>query len=260
MARGPDPKLHDVWRDRVRRQQTSGLTIERFCVQERIARSEFHAWKRRFRLMDSRDQCPALPAPSAFLPVTVRLDERLATNRCRSRPTFPTESACESQRITPVWPADWSARSPQPGPIPEAPDDQPSSFGPSLPSRSGYRSAQRLRRPFRVGDHRLWPGSTLRPLILVCESASGPTRSSIGIVTVWPSGTNVSRPGHVPAPSGYRWCRVDRNDCDSIVADSLGHRPAFRPATQTLSAADPRNSKIDRFPLVVSYKCAIIRP
>ena len=39
-------------------------------------RSKFHAWKRRFRLIDYRDQCPALPAPSAFLPVTVRLDER----------------------------------------------------------------------------------------------------------------------------------------------------------------------------------------
>ena len=76
MARCPDPQLHDVWRDRVRRQQASGLTIERFCAQECIARSKFHAWKRRFRLMDSRDQCPALPAPAAFLPVTVRLDER----------------------------------------------------------------------------------------------------------------------------------------------------------------------------------------
>ena len=32
MARRPDPQLHDVWRDRVRRQQTSGLTIERFCA------------------------------------------------------------------------------------------------------------------------------------------------------------------------------------------------------------------------------------
>ncbi len=76
MARRPDPQLHDVWHDRVRRQQAGGLTIERFCAEERIARSKFHAWKRRFRLMDFRDQCPVLPAPSAFLPVTVRLDER----------------------------------------------------------------------------------------------------------------------------------------------------------------------------------------
>jgi putative transposase len=75
MARCPDPQLHDVWRDRVRRQQASGLTIEQFCTQERVARSKFHAWKRRFRLMDTPDQCPAPPAPSAFLPVTVRLVE-----------------------------------------------------------------------------------------------------------------------------------------------------------------------------------------
>jgi putative transposase len=76
MARRPDPKLHTLWRDRVRRQQASGLTIAQFCAQERIARSKFHAWKRRFRLMGSPAQCPALPAPSVFLPVTVRLDDR----------------------------------------------------------------------------------------------------------------------------------------------------------------------------------------
>jgi len=51
MARTPDPKLHAVWRDRVRRQEASGLTIAQFCAQECVARSKFHAWKRRFRLM-----------------------------------------------------------------------------------------------------------------------------------------------------------------------------------------------------------------
>ena len=76
MARRSDPNLHALWRDRIRRQESSGLTIEQFCAQERIARSKFHAWKRRFRLMDSQGQCPALPAPSAFLPVTIRLDKR----------------------------------------------------------------------------------------------------------------------------------------------------------------------------------------
>ncbi len=76
MARRPDPNLHVLWRDRIRRQASSGLTIEQFCVQERIARSKFHAWKRRFRLMDSPAQCPALSTPSAFLPVTVRLVEQ----------------------------------------------------------------------------------------------------------------------------------------------------------------------------------------
>ncbi len=79
MARTPDPKLHALWRDRVGRPAASGLTIEQFCLQEGIARSKFHAWKRRFRLMESAQRRPALPAPparSAFLPVTVHLPER----------------------------------------------------------------------------------------------------------------------------------------------------------------------------------------
>ena len=36
---------------RIRRQEVSGLTIEQFCAQEGVARSKFHAWKRRFHLM-----------------------------------------------------------------------------------------------------------------------------------------------------------------------------------------------------------------
>jgi hypothetical protein len=43
MARTPDPRLHAVWRDRIRRQEASGLTIAQFCDQERVARSKFHA-------------------------------------------------------------------------------------------------------------------------------------------------------------------------------------------------------------------------
>jgi hypothetical protein len=78
MARTPDPKLHALWRDRIRRQEASGLTIAQFCAQQGIARSKFHAWKRRFRLVDPPDQCPALPAPSTFLPVIVRVLERAA--------------------------------------------------------------------------------------------------------------------------------------------------------------------------------------
>jgi len=76
MARTPNPKLPALWRDRLRRQEASGLTIAQFCAQEGVARSKFHAWKRRFRLMQSPDQCPARPAPPAFLPVTVRLLEQ----------------------------------------------------------------------------------------------------------------------------------------------------------------------------------------
>ena len=33
MARTPDPKVHALWRDRIRRQEVSGLTIAQFCAQ-----------------------------------------------------------------------------------------------------------------------------------------------------------------------------------------------------------------------------------
>jgi hypothetical protein len=71
MPRTPNPQLHSVWRERIRQQEASGLTIEQFCSQEGIARSKFHSWKRRFRLADVADRCPALPSHSTFLPVTV---------------------------------------------------------------------------------------------------------------------------------------------------------------------------------------------
>jgi putative transposase len=73
VARTPNPKLHALWRDRISRQEASGLTIEQFCTQEGVARSKFHAWKRRFRLTDAASQHSALAARSTFLPVTVRV-------------------------------------------------------------------------------------------------------------------------------------------------------------------------------------------
>jgi hypothetical protein len=73
MARTPNPRLHAVWRERIRRQEAGGLTIEQFCSQEGIARSKFYSWKRRFRLANAAEPRPALPSPSSFVPVTVRL-------------------------------------------------------------------------------------------------------------------------------------------------------------------------------------------
>jgi len=76
MPRTPNPQLHALWRERIRRQEASGLTIEQFCVQEGVARSKFHSWKRRFRLADAGDRHSSSPSPSSFLPVTVRLLQR----------------------------------------------------------------------------------------------------------------------------------------------------------------------------------------
>jgi hypothetical protein len=70
-----DSELHALWRDRVRRQAVSGLTIAQFCAQERLSQASFSAWKRRLRLIDLADWRPALPVPRAIFPVTVRVVE-----------------------------------------------------------------------------------------------------------------------------------------------------------------------------------------
>ena len=89
MARPSDPKLHTLWRDRVCRQEASGLTIAQFCAQEGIAKSKFHAWKRRFRLMDTAEPRAALPARPAFLPVTVRFVEHPSDQLLPIEADFP---------------------------------------------------------------------------------------------------------------------------------------------------------------------------
>jgi hypothetical protein len=78
MARTPDPRLHAAWRDRIRRQEASGLSIVQFCDQERVARSKFHFWKRRFRLVEAEHRSEQAPALPAFVPVTVRVIENSA--------------------------------------------------------------------------------------------------------------------------------------------------------------------------------------
>jgi transposase-like protein len=80
MARTPDLELRAVWRDRLRRQVDSGLTIAQFCAREGVSTATFHSWKRRLRLVELADTLPAPPAPPAFLPVTVRLAERAAAD------------------------------------------------------------------------------------------------------------------------------------------------------------------------------------
>src|SRR5215475_806738 len=72
MARTPDLQLHALWRERLRRQVESGLTIAQFCAQEGLSTATFHSWKRRLRLSELADSLPAPLAPPAFLPVTIR--------------------------------------------------------------------------------------------------------------------------------------------------------------------------------------------
>lgn len=75
MPRRSNPALHALWRDRVSRQLSSGLSVEQFCARERFARSAFYRWKRQLALIHPPAQHSTLPALSTFLPVTVRLVE-----------------------------------------------------------------------------------------------------------------------------------------------------------------------------------------
>jgi hypothetical protein len=74
MARGQrDPKRERFWREALRRQAGSGLTVRAFCANEQLAETAFHAWRRILRQRDAERR--PVPAP-AFLPVVVREDER----------------------------------------------------------------------------------------------------------------------------------------------------------------------------------------
>jgi hypothetical protein len=49
MARPKDPQLERLWRRRLERQSSSGLSIAAFCVREGLSEASFHSWKRRLR-------------------------------------------------------------------------------------------------------------------------------------------------------------------------------------------------------------------
>ena len=50
MGRVADPKLAVLWRERVERQPSSGLSVLEYCRRERISTASFYAWKRRLRI------------------------------------------------------------------------------------------------------------------------------------------------------------------------------------------------------------------
>src|SRR5262249_57169783 len=68
MARPKDLGLEHIWRLRLRRQATSGLSIPEFCEREGVSTASFYAWRRRLT-------APPVTAPSGpplFVPI--RLD------------------------------------------------------------------------------------------------------------------------------------------------------------------------------------------
>jgi hypothetical protein len=89
VPRIPDLKLRALWRERVRRQTDSGLTIAQFCARERLSVASFYTWKRRLRLIDLTNRRPGLPALPAFLPVTVHIPERAPSEPLAIEADFP---------------------------------------------------------------------------------------------------------------------------------------------------------------------------
>ena len=92
MARPKDPDLERMWRQRLQRQRTSGLSIATFCAREGVSVASFHAWKRRlaagllssppqsplfvpvrFGTQPSRDALAPSPSVELVLPHQVRL-------------------------------------------------------------------------------------------------------------------------------------------------------------------------------------------
>jgi hypothetical protein len=70
MARPKDPHLEHLWRRRLQRHSTSGLSISAFCALEGVSSTSFRAWKRRL----TARSLPASPQLPLFVPLLLDPD------------------------------------------------------------------------------------------------------------------------------------------------------------------------------------------
>jgi hypothetical protein len=80
MARVADPSVSAYWREHIRKQADSGLTIAEFCGRDGLSTASFHAWNRRLRLSDLANDRSTKTRPPAFLPVTLRIPDDSSTH------------------------------------------------------------------------------------------------------------------------------------------------------------------------------------
>jgi transposase len=75
-GRRPDPALHEQWRQRFARFDSSGLTVAAFCAQEGVAVHVFYSWKRRLNgpatQRPSVEQLGTASSAAPFVPVRLR--------------------------------------------------------------------------------------------------------------------------------------------------------------------------------------------
>jgi hypothetical protein len=67
MARPKDLALEHTWRQRLRRQTSSGLSIPAFCASEGVSLASFYSWRRRL----AARSLPARPELPLFIPLDV---------------------------------------------------------------------------------------------------------------------------------------------------------------------------------------------
>jgi hypothetical protein len=68
MARPKDPELDRVWRQRIQRQASSGLSMAEFCRRQRISARLFYAWR------DRLEKLPASSTPEPPLFIALQPD------------------------------------------------------------------------------------------------------------------------------------------------------------------------------------------
>lgn len=69
MAGWSDPQEPAAWRARFERHSRSGLSVARFCAQERVSVPAFYYWRKKLKANAPRHRRPGPPA--SFQPVTV---------------------------------------------------------------------------------------------------------------------------------------------------------------------------------------------
>ncbi len=104
MGRRADDGMRDEWIERLRRRDTSGLTVATFCEWEGVSVAAFYSWQKKLGAGKSGGRStsgillPAKPTPSlpkaSFLPVrTAQPGEAILASPCIGNAALKTRSS-----------------------------------------------------------------------------------------------------------------------------------------------------------------------